>query len=50
MEAVVVIGVFVVLYGLFHHRHYRRRRRLGCGFWVSMRGPWGLRDTVSKRW
>jgi hypothetical protein len=50
MEAVVFIGIVVVLYGAFHHHHYRRRRRLGCGFWVSMRGPFGTRETVSKRW
>jgi hypothetical protein len=46
MEAAVVIGV--VLYLLFHGHHYRKRRRFGCGFWVSMRGPFGTRETISK--
>ena len=33
----------VIVYLAFHHRHYRRNRRRGMGFWVSCRGPWGTR-------
>lgn len=47
MEALFIIGAVLVLYGLFHHRHYRRNRGLGMSFWVSMRGPFGTR--ISKR-
>lgn len=49
MSVLVVIGVAVVIYGLFHHRHYRRHRRAGFGVWYSMRGPFGTRVRVSKR-
>lgn len=39
--------ILAVLYLLFHRHHYRRNRRGGLGFWVSMRGPWGTR--ISRR-
>lgn len=48
MLAAIVIGL-VVLYALFHGHHYRKRRRSGFGFWYSMRGPFGTRETISKR-
>ena len=40
------IGV-LVLYALFHHRHYRRNRRRGLSVWLSCAGPFGTR--ISKR-
>jgi len=50
MGTVIALAViFLVLYGAFHRHHYRRHRRAGFGVWYSMRGPWGLRDTVSWR-
>ena len=39
--------VLVVLYGLFHTHHYRRRRRRGLSVWASIPGPFGTR--ISRR-
>lgn len=47
MTAVIVL--VVVVYLLVHHHHYRRNRRSGFGVWYSLRGPWGTRIRVSKR-
>jgi hypothetical protein len=48
----IAVGVLLVLlYAKHHHSHYRRHRRhrrAGCGFWYSMRGPFGGRVTYSK--
>lgn len=44
-----LILIVVVAYALHHGKHYRRRRRAGFGVWYSMRGPWGTRETISKR-
>jgi hypothetical protein len=42
--------ILLALAGLAHHgRHYRRNRRSGFGIWYSMRGPFGTRETISKR-
>ena len=43
------IIVIVLLYAGFHHSRYRRHRRNGFGGWYSMRGPFGTRVRVSKR-
>ena len=43
----LVILVAAVL--LHHGHHYRRHRRAGFGVWYAMRGPWGTRVRVSKR-
>jgi hypothetical protein len=48
MLALIVI-LAVIGYGAFHHHHYRRRRRGGFGVWESMRGPFGTRIRISKR-
>jgi hypothetical protein len=47
---IVIIVIAVLLAGGNHHRHYRRNRRAGCGIWFSLRGPFGTRETVSRRW
>lgn len=47
MTAIIVIILLALLYGLFHHKHYRANRRHGLSVWVSMRGPFGTR--ISKR-
>ena len=49
MLGLVVLGICVVAYLGHHARHYRRHRRLGSGIWYSLRGPWGTRVTVRKR-
>lgn len=43
----IALIVTAVLYGLFHHHHYRKHRRSGLSVWISMRGPFGTR--ISKR-
>jgi hypothetical protein len=43
----IALVIAAGLYGLFHHRHYRRNRRAGLSVLVSMRGPFGTR--ISKR-
>ena len=45
MEAIVIVAI--VAYVLFHHAHYRRRRRHGLSVWASIPGPFGTR--ISKR-
>jgi hypothetical protein len=49
MHVLVFVLILAVIYGAFHHHHYRRRRRAGFGVWDSMRGPFGTRVTISKR-
>jgi hypothetical protein len=49
MLALIVIVICVLAYGSHHARHYRRHRRLGMGVWYSLRGPFGTRVTVRKR-
>jgi hypothetical protein len=45
-----IAAVLIVAAVLLHHRHhYRRHRRAGFGIWYSLRGPWGTRESVSKR-
>jgi hypothetical protein len=44
---IAILLVALVLYGLFHRRHYRRNRRRGLSMWISMAGPFGTR--ISKR-
>ena len=46
MIAFIIICV-LVLYAVFHHRSYRRRRRHGLSVWASIPGPFGTR--ISKR-
>lgn len=52
MHGLVIAGLFLLLIGAASHHghHYRRNRRTGFGVWYSLRGPWGSRVTVSKRW
>ena len=40
---VFILLVILVLYGLFHRRHYRRNRRRGLSVWISMAGPFHTR-------
>jgi hypothetical protein len=47
MHLLIAIAITAVLYGLFHHHHYRRNRVSGLSVRVSMRGPFGTR--ISKR-
>lgn len=47
MEVLIIAAV--VLYLLFHGRHYRRRRRAGLTVRESIPGPWGTWFSVSKR-
>lgn len=47
MEALGVIVLIALAYGLFHHRHYRKRRRAGLSVWASIPGPFGTR--ISKK-
>jgi hypothetical protein len=51
MEAFVIIFIIVAVLGAFGHhgRRYRQRRRAGWGVWLSLPMPFGLRDTVSRR-
>jgi hypothetical protein len=51
MEATVVIILTLIAAALLgHHGHHvRRNRRAGFGLWYSLRGPWGTRWTISKR-
>jgi len=46
--AVLAVVAFIG-YCTHHGRHYRRHRRAGFGFWYSVRGPFGTRETISKR-
>lgn len=45
----LIILIIVGLVLAHHGHHYRRNRRNGFGVWYSLRGPWGSRVTVSKR-
>jgi hypothetical protein len=51
-SALLFLGIFafLLLMGGRHARHYRKHRRAGFGFWYSIRGPFGTRETISKRW
>lgn len=44
---IAILLVVLVLYGLFHRRHYRRNRRRGLSVWVSCAGPFHTR--ISRR-
>lgn len=49
MAAAIVVGIIILLALGNHGRHYRRNRRAGFGIWFSLRGPFGTRETISKR-
>lgn len=46
---IAVLVIVVIAYALFHGHHYRRNRRRGFGIWYSFRGPFGTRETISRR-
>ena len=48
MALAIVIGL-VVLYALFHRRHYRRHRRAGLTIRESIPGPFRTWISISRR-
>jgi len=47
----IIAGIIViaVLYAAHHGRHYRRHRRSGLTVSESLRGPFGTRVRITKR-
>ena len=46
---IAIIIVIAVLYAAHHTKHYRRNRRSGLTVSESLRGPFGSRVRVTKR-